>query len=418
MEKIRNKKRIFNEKTLLTTIDIGKETNYGYMRCYDGMEVAPFDFKNKYHGFTKFWKSVKYLKKEKDLTHVIVGIESTGCYGIPFLHFLKDKDVELVYVNPSHTKKVKEVQDNSPNKNDKKDPKVIADIIELGRWLRVVIPEGTAAELRELVHSRDDALKERTAQYNKLYDHMFKIFPEFEQLMKNLKTKTAQYLLQHYPTPESIIELGVVKLSEIIHRISRGKINAERSKQLYQAADLSIGIKEGQTKIVNKIQNILHIISIYNEFIDRYEQDISIELPKIPESRYIMSIKGIGEVTAAGIIGEMADFKDFKSFAEVEKYAGLNLYEISSGKHKGQKRISKRGRPLLRKLLFFAAINVVRKGAIFHEKYQSYLERGMIKMKALIAICRKLLKLIFVLVRNHSEFDINYLEKQQVRKVA
>jgi len=77
MEKIRNKKRIFNEKTLLTTIDIGKETNYGYMRCYDGMEVAPFDFKNKYHGFTKFWKSVKYLKKEKDLTHVIVGIEST-----------------------------------------------------------------------------------------------------------------------------------------------------------------------------------------------------------------------------------------------------------------------------------------------------------------------------------------------------
>jgi len=247
---------------------------------------------------------------------------------------------------------------------------------------------------------------------------MFKIFPEFEQLMKNLKTKTAQYLLQHYPTPESIIELGVVKLSEIIHRISRGKINAERSKQLYQAADLSIGIKEGQTKIVNKIQNILHIISIYNEFIDRYEQDISIELPKIPESRYIMSIKGIGEVTAAGIIGEMADFKDFKSFAEVEKYAGLNLYEISSGKHKGQKRISKRGRPLLRKLLFFAAINVVRKGAIFHEKYQSYLERGMIKMKALIAICRKLLKLIFVLVRNHSEFDINYLEKQQVRKVA
>jgi transposase len=388
------------------------------MRCYDGTEVATFKFKNNYHGFTQFWQNVIHLKKEKRLTHVVVGMESTGCYGIPFLHFLKDKEVELVAVNPCHTKKVKDIQDNSPNKTDKKDPKVIADIIQLGRWLRVVIPEGTAAELRELVHSRDDAMKERTAQYSKLYDHMFKIFPEFEQVMKDLKGKTAQYLIRHYPTPESILELGLIKLTEIIHQISHGKIKAKRAHQLYAAAEKSIGIKEGQNRIVNKIQNILQVISTYHQFIDHYEQQISIELVKIHDSRSILSIKGIGEITAAGIIGEVADFKKFKSFAEVEKFAGLNLYEISSGKHKGQKRISKRGRPLLRKLLFFAAINVIRQGGIYHEKYQGYLERGMIKMKAIIAICRKLLRLIFVLVRNHCEFDLDYFEKQQVKKAA
>ena len=418
MQKIQNKKRIFNQKTLLATVDIGKETNYGYIRCFDGTEVAPFNFANRFHGFTKFWNNVQYMKQEQGLTHVVIGIESTGCYGIPLLHFLKDKDVELVYVNPSHTKKVKEIQDNSPNKTDKKDPKVIADIIELGRWLRVVIPNGVTAELRELIHSREDAMNERTAQYNKIYDHAFKIFPEFEQVMKDLTTKTAQSLLQHYPTPESIIDLGITGLSKIMHQISRGKINADRAKQLYRAAQQSIGIKEGQQNIVTKISNVLYIISIYHQFIDQYEQDISIALQKIPNSSYIMSIKGIGEITTATIIGEMANFKDFKSYAEVEKYAGLNLYEISSGKHKGQKRISKRGRPLLRKALFFAAINVVRHGGIYHEKYQRYLERGMIKMKALIAICRKLLRLIFVLVRNHCEFDINYFEKQNLTKAA
>ncbi len=132
MEKIQNKKRIFNQKNLLATVDIGKETNYGYMRCFDGTEVRPFKFKNNHVGFTTFWQNLCNLRKEKILTHVVVGIESTGCYGIPFVHFIKDKDVELVYVNPYHTKKAKDIQGNSLNKTDKKDPKVIADIIELG----------------------------------------------------------------------------------------------------------------------------------------------------------------------------------------------------------------------------------------------------------------------------------------------
>jgi len=331
MQNIQNKKRIFNQKTLLATVDIGKETNYGYMRCFDGTEVAPFRFANKFQGFTKFWKNIQYLKNQKGLTHVVIGIESTGCYGIPLLHFLKDKVVELVYVNPSHTKKMKEVQNNSPNKTDKKDPQVIADIIELGRWLRVVIPEGVAAELRELIHSRDDTMNECSAQYNKIYDHMFKIFPEFEQVMKDLTTKTAQHLLQHYPTPESIIALGITELSQLMHTISRGKIAANRAKQLYAAAQQSVGIKAGQQTIVRKIKNILHIISRYQQFINDYEQDISVALHQIPESSYLLSIKGIGTITTATIIGELADFKAFKSYAEVEKFAGLNLYEISSG---------------------------------------------------------------------------------------
>lgn len=418
MKNIKNKKRIFKEKTLLVTVDIGKTTNYGYMRCYDGTEVNPFKFPNRFHGVTKFWRNVQSIKKQKGLTHVVIGIESTGCYGIPFLHFFKDKDVELVYVNPCHTKRLKEVQNNSPNKTDKKDPKVIADIIELGNWLRVVIPEGPSAELRELVHARDDAMKERTCQFNKLYDHMFKIFPEFEHIMKDLKTKTAQYLLKHYQTPEKFIQLGVRKLTKIIHKVSRGRIKKERANQIYSAARQSIGIKEGQQNIVRKIENILSIISIYDQYISEYEQAISVELKNIPNSDYIMSIKGIGEITAASVFGEVADFNKFKSYAEIEKFAGLNLYEISSGKHKGQKRISKRGRWLLRKALYFAAINVVREGGIYHEKYQSYLERGMLKKKALIAICRKLLRLIFVLVRNHCEFNIDYFEKQKLANAA
>ncbi len=72
----------------------------------------------------------------------------------------------------------------------------------------------------------------------------------------------------------------------------------------------------------------------------------------------------------------------------------------------------------MRKLLFFAAINVVRKGGILHEYYQGCLERGMVKMKALIAVSRKLLGIMFALVRDHSGYIENYIVEQELKKAA
>jgi transposase len=83
------------------------------------------------------------------------------------------------------------------------------------------------------------------------------------------------------------------------------------------------------------------------------EAEMDKYLGEIPYSRSILSIKGIGTITAAGLIGEIGDFRQFHTISEVMKHAGLDLYEISSGKHKGEKHISKRGRHLLRKILFF-----------------------------------------------------------------
>lgn len=66
----------------------------------------------------------------------------------------------------------------------------------------------------------------------------------------------------------------------------------------------------------------------------------------------------------------------------------------------------------MRKLLFFASINVVREGGVLHETYQRLLKGGKPKMKALVAIARKLLRIIFALVRNHSEYVIDYYKPQ------
>jgi transposase len=397
-----------NRQTLLVTIDIGKETNVGYCRYPDRSEIKPFEFRNNRAGFEKLWKTVVRAKLAKDLDETVVGFESTGAYGEPLQHFLKDKPVRLVQVNPMHTKRVKELQGNSPAKTDPKDPKVIADIIELGHGLTVIIPEGAAAELRRLTQARERLMKRRTALLNQVQDLVFISFPEFLQVMKGVKTKSAQYLLCHFTTAQDIVKQGLEALTTTLKRISRGKLGIAKAQALYEGAQHSVGIREGLITVTWEIKEMLGSLEACERLVDSLEQEMSQRLSEIPYSHLILSMKGIGKVTAAGIIGEVGDFTKFDRTKELLKHAGLDLFEISSGKHKGNKRISKRGRPGLRKLLYFAALGTVRKGGVMHEHYQRHLQKGMKPVKALVAIARKLLCVIFAMVRDQNEYLENY----------
>jgi transposase len=419
MDCIKTKKvKWINKKTMIATFDIGKNVHYGYFRAPDGRERKPFSFYNAQKSFKQLWAEICRFKSNHQLERVVVGFESTGPYAEPLFHFLRKKPVKLVQVNPVHTKCVKELTGNSPNKIDKKDPRVIADVISLGHALTLVVPKGAAAHLRRLTQARERALKDRTATINQLQHLIFIVFPEFLRIMKNINTKTAVHLVKYYPAAQDIAALGVEDLTAIMRKISRGKLGRERAEALVAAAKNSVGIVEGRESIFLEIAHLNARIENDSGFIDTLENQLAEYLQQIPYSNSILSVKGIGVVTAAGLIGEVADFKKFDTISEIMKLAGLDLYEISSGKHRGQRRISKRGRPLMRKLLFFAAINTVKSNGIMHETYQRMLQRGMLKMKALVAISRKLLVLIFAIVRDNTKYIEDYSEKHHYKLAA
>jgi len=399
-----------NEKVLIATVDGGKDTHYGYYRCPDGTEGKSLPFWNNGRGFQEFWERISSAARTHGLEEIIVGFESTGPYMEPLVQFLRSKKIiQLVQVNPMHTKRLKELPGNSPLKTDRKDPKVIADIIELGHALTVVIPEGPAAELRRLTQGRERTIESRTRLFNQLQSLLVISFPEFLQVMTDVKTASAQHLLRHYPTAQDIISLGEPALTALLRKVSRGKLREDRARALFEAASESVGVREGRSSMLLEIGLMLDTIATYDHFIDNIETEMVRHLEQIPYSRAILSLKGIGPVTAAGLIGEVGDFTKFGTISEVMKLAGLDLYEVSSGKHRGKLSISKRGRPLMRKLLYLAALSTVRKGGVMHEWYQRALGRGMIKTKALVAVSRKLLGLIFALVRDHSVYVENYL---------
>ena len=400
--------RTVKEGTLIATVDIGLTTNTGYCTTLDGRDTKSFRFDNTKEGFDKFWSMTIASKYRFGCDEVVVGYESTGPYAEPLVHYLANKQVKIVQVNPMHTKKMKEVNDNSPLKTDDKDPRVIADIIRLGHALTIIVPEGEAAYLRRLNNARERHVGEQTALLHHLQQLVFLIFPEFRTVLKNMKGKTSQYILKRYTTPERIAAVSKEVLGEEMRKRSMGKFGVQEAESLIGLARETVGIKEGLGGIFLDLRHILMQLEAEVRFIAEIEAEMGAILKRIPFSDRLLSIKGLGIVSVAGLIGEVGDFSKFSTQSEIMKLAGLDLYEISSGKRKGQRRISKRGRGLLRKILFYAAIQMIRKNGIMYDYYARLTGRGMERMRALIAVSRKLLRIIHALVRDNSDYVGQY----------
>ena len=325
-----------------------------------------------------------------------------------------DKPVTMVQVNPLHTKRLKEVNDNSPRKTDEKDPRVIGDVLRLGHALSVVVPEGDAAYLRRLNNARERHVGERTALLNQIQQLVFLIFPEFKKVFNDITIKTPRHILKIYTTPERIRTLDKDALGEEIRKRSWGKFGMREAEALINLARTTVGIKEGVAGIALDIQHILVQLEAVHAFIDEIETEMKKALDRIPYSARILSIKGLGVVTVAGLIGEVGDFSKFRTQSEIMKLAGLDLFEISSGKRKGQKRISKRGRSLLRKILYNAAVGTVRKNGIMCDYYERLIGRGMVRTSALIVVAKKLLRIIHAMLRDDRDYIHNYASPKRV----
>jgi transposase len=167
------------------------------------------------------------------------------------------------------------------------------------------------------------------------------LFPEFKKVFKNIKCMTPLYILKTYPTPEAISVLDKDDLGEEMRKQSRGKFREQHAEILINLAKNTIGSKEGVLGLSMDINHILTQLEMLNTLITEIEGEMETALERIPYSSKLLSIKGLGMVSVAGIIGEVGDFKKFQTRGEIMKLAGLGLYEISSGKWKGQRRISK-----------------------------------------------------------------------------
>ena len=144
------------------------------------------------------------------------------------------------------------------------------------------------------------------------------------------------------------------------------------------------------------------------EQLERITAVLQEELLKVPNAEKLLAVKGIGIITVAGFLAEVGDLGRFTSPKQIQKLAGLEPKENSSGKHKGRTSISKRGRRKLRRLLFQAVLPLIRSNEDFREVYTYYTTRKDNPLKgtqAVIAVGCKLIRIFYVLLSHGTDYS-------------
>lgn len=130
--------------------------------------------------------------------------------------------------------------------------------------------------------------------------------------------------------------------------------------------------------------------------------------------RLLLTINGIGLVTAWSIVAYMGDIDGYKTSKEVASYAGLNPRKDISGTSVNKSKLSKMGHKKLRKALYFPAIVASKHNPLLKEKYESLLAAGKAKKTAVCAIMRKLLVISYGVLKSSESFDPDYSKRQQL----
>lgn len=214
MKRTQNEKilQIKNE-TLVVGIDIGKK--FQFARAFDnrGLELGKLlRFENSAQGFANLDAWLQGIMQKHEMTEVIVGFEPTGHYWFNLGDHLVACGHKLAIVNPFHVKCARELDDNSPSKSDRKDPKTIAMLVKDGRYRDVYIPVGAYQELRELVCERERLQERLSALKNQIVRWQDIYFPEFTTVFKDWSKQAAWLVLRHFSTPQKVIDAGAQEI--------------------------------------------------------------------------------------------------------------------------------------------------------------------------------------------------------------
>ena len=398
------------EKTLIVGIDVGSETHFARAFDWRNYEYSkkPLEFSNTEAGFMtlKAWMADFAEKYGKNV--VIPGMEPTGHYWFNLGAYLQDNGMKPVHVNPHHVKKSKELDDNNPNKNDRKDPKTIAALVNEGRFSYPYIPTGIYAEIRSLSNLRLQTQEEITRIKNRIARWFSIYFPEIKDVYRNPDSVSGLMILKEAPLPQDIVKLGVDGINKIWRDAKLRAAGLKRAKTLVTAAEHSIGSQEAPDSARIELKNLLNDYEIYK---NREEDLMSLteeKLSEIPHIDKLLEIKGVGLKTVSGFVAEVGDITRFDNPKQLQKLAGYAIVECSSGKHQGESHISYRGRKRLRYVLYEAAISLIARNEEFkevHRYYRTRKENPLKKMQSVIAVACKVLRIFYTILTKGVTYD-------------
>jgi transposase len=406
--------------SIVVGIDVSSEFSFVAVLAPDGSQYRkPFKISHTSDGFNYLIEQIKKAE-EKFSTKPVFFMESTGVYHLTLFNFLKDNKFESFVINPLITncnknKNIRKV------KNDRNDALSIA---RLGKFEDIKVSSDSDINiftLKLLVRDYYKLIDTRSVFKKKLSSSLYISFSGYQNIFSNTCGYVSINILKKYPSPQAVISAPKQDIIDILLSARRGiKWAEEKYLKLIECTKNAL--------IVSLISPRLSIsittsISLY-EAIDAEATKLLIEIRSFINSdempltlckniSLLMSIPGIGNITAITILAEIDSINKFPTSKQLVAFFGVDPAVNESGKFKGDRvKISKRGTRLGRRALYAVALSSIRTkrngeatNKVLLKYYQENL-KGKKSKVGLVAIMHKLIKYLFAVLRNQQEYQV------------
>ncbi len=409
-------------------IDIGK--HFSEMAILSPSNEVVARMKITHDSYSDVERAIELLNKtEKDFaSRPFIVMESTGHYHKILFQSLCKNGFEVSVVNPIQTDSIRNIGIRKV-KNDKVDARRVALLYRFQELRITNIASDDIECLKSLCRQYYNLSDELTAYKNRFIGIIDQVMLNFKDVFSDICCKTAIAVLEEYPTPTLMIKANKRKLISLIQKNShKGVIWATKKCEL-----LILKAKEFEPLSISNTANVA-MLNIYISMVKKLQEnvdkvinaikqlianDISRDMPTMALTLDLLqSITGIGLLTAATLLAEIGDFSAFSKPSKLAAYFGLDPSVKQSGQFTGTRnKMSKRGSPLLRRVLFMIALaNVSTKrdkkpsNPVLLDFYKQKCQSKP-KMVALGAVMHKLVYYIFAVLRDKKPYELRVPEE-------
>ena len=361
--------------------------------------VENSSFDNNKKGFQSFLDQLKPYNK----SNVRIAFEATGHYSLNLELFLIDQGYSFMKMNPLVIHQFLKARSLRRTKTDKADSLTVASYLLSVPYKPNSHLLYNIYTLKSLCRSREQLIKERSKFQVLLTNELDKSFPELKPFFNNMISDTLLFILDKYKNASHI---ALMKDYDSLRKISHGKFSYAKFAKLKDLAKNTIGYHDNNSDLL--ISTYVSLINNFNDKIDPIDKQISTIIKKL--NPRMLSIPGLGEISAASILSEYGDISNFSSPNKMLAFAGIEPSIIESGTLQSNGKMVKHGSGHLRYSIMNTAMSILRYSPTFYDYYLKKRSEGKCHRVALSHVCKKLVRVIYSLEKYNYDFDPSLLK--------
>jgi transposase len=395
--------------TLYVGVDLGLDHNTAAVLPERGGPLASFRFPNEREGYDYFYRRLDALQERQHAPAVWVGMEPTNYFWKLLAADMEQHRPAYSYrlVNAFTVKKHREGDRLDRSKDDLRDASTIGDLLRTGKFTTTQLLQGGYAQLRECVTLYDCLGRDVRRQKTLVHNIAGQVYPEFGQVFQDYSGQTALAVLRSHAVAVDIRRMPLeALLVDVRGQLPGRRLLVSKLQRLHALARTSVGLKEGTQALQLSIRQHIEMLELLQRQRNQACAALTEAFLALPEAPYMLSVHGLGLLTAAVILSEIGDPSRYHQGQQLVKLAGLQPVPNTSGrKCRSRTPISRQGRPRLRTALFFAVLRLIQIDPAFADDYRQLQQRQknpLLKMQALVVLMNKLLRILWTLMRQHT----------------